>query len=248
MRKRETHPGRFTNPVFLHRADTIRPAGEFGFNAFQQFFRIRGNRQVVSGDFAFLDRCTGAPAFAVDDLFVRQHSLINRIPVHHLRLAIGDAFFQHFQEQPLVPLVIVRVAGGDFTRPIERQTQRLHLRFHVSDIGVGPFGGRHIVGNRGILSRHPERIPAHRHQYIVAVHAQVAQHHVVNRVVAHMAHMQLAGWIRQHRAGVKFWLDVAVLILRVFGNFVRVSVEPMRLGFGFDCFGKVGGIHRAGNE
>ena len=62
----------------------------------QQFGRIVGDLQVVAGDLPFLDHRTRAPAFAVNHLFVGQHRLVHRVPIHNLGFAIGNAFFKHF--------------------------------------------------------------------------------------------------------------------------------------------------------
>ena len=106
--------------------------------------------------------------------------------------------------------VIARVAGRDLARPIERQTHRLELRPHRSDIGVGPFGGMGGVLHRRVLGRHAERVPAHRVQHVEAPRALVARHHVAHRVVADMAHMDAPGRVREHLEHVIFWPRIVV--------------------------------------
>ena len=54
--------------------------------------------EVVTRNLALLDQCTGAPATAVDHLFIGQHGLVFRVPIHHLGFTVGDAFFQHLQK------------------------------------------------------------------------------------------------------------------------------------------------------
>ena len=226
--ERKAHAFTFADPVFLHQAHPLGPAVECGLVAahlhmVEQLLRVVGDLEVIAWNLALFDRRAGAPALAVDDLFVGQHSLVHRIPVHDLGLAVGDAFFQHLQEQPLVPLVVTRIAGRDFTTPVNGQPHRLHLLFHVSDVVVSPLGRRHAVFQRGILGRQAKRIPAHRHQDVVALHAQVAGEHVVDGVVAHMAHVQLAAGVRQHGAGVVF------LAACVFGHAVGIKGVPVGL-------------------
>ena len=140
--------------------------------------------------------------------------------------AIGDAFLEHLQKQPLVPLVIGSVTGGNFARPIDRQSHRLHLLFHVSDVFVSPLGRRHAVFERGIFSGQTESIPAHGHQDVEALHAQMARQHVVDGVVAHMAHVQLAAGVGQHRTGVVLLLEVAVFIFGVLDHAVGIGLGP----------------------
>jgi len=183
------------------------------------------------------------PAAAVCGLFVGQHGLVDRVPVDDLGLAVGDALFEHLQEQPLVPLVILRIAGAHFARPVDCQTHRLHLFLHVGDVVVGPLGGRDLGLDGRVFRRHAERVPAHGHQDVVAAHAQLASHHVVDRVVAHVAHVQLAAGIGQHGAGVELGLFRAVGVLGVFLDQIDVAGLPVLLGGRFDGSGEVAFLH-----
>src|SRR5690606_3538460 len=114
MGEGETNALTAANPVFLHDAHALGPAFQPIFNFVQQFVSVIGNAQVIAGNFAFLDHRARAPSTPVNNLFVGQYGLINGVPVDHLSFAIGDAFFKHFQENPLVPLVIVGIAGAHF--------------------------------------------------------------------------------------------------------------------------------------
>jgi hypothetical protein len=90
-RKGETHAGALADPVFLHQADLFRPARQvvqFG----QQFLGVGGDLHVVHGDLALFDQRAGAPAAAVDDLFVGEHGLVDRIPVHGAELLVDQPF------------------------------------------------------------------------------------------------------------------------------------------------------------
>ena len=198
MLKGKTHAFRFTNPVFLHHAHSLGPAWQLGQRVVQQLFSVVGDAQVVARNLPLFNKSATAPAAPVNHLLVRQHSLVNRVPVDDLGFAVGNAFFQHFQKHPLVPLVVAWVAGGYFARPVKRQAQWLKLRLHFCDVGTCPLLGRHVVGNGCVFSRHAKCVPAHRHQHVVTLHAQLARHHVVDGVVAYMAHMQLAAGVGQH--------------------------------------------------
>ena len=173
--------------------------------------------------------------------------MVNRIPVNHLGFAISDAFVEHLQEEPLIPTVIFGLAGGEFARPINRQAHRLHLLFHVGDVFIRPFGGRYIVVQCGIFSGHAKCIPTHGHEDVVAFHAQLAGHHVVDGVIAHMTHVQFTRWVRQHRTSVEFWLVV------VFGDGVNIGGRPCRTNGGFEGArgvwdGLCGGVRGHGTE
>src|SRR5690625_2872180 len=110
----KAHPFTATDPVFLHDAHALGPSGQAILHFVKQFLGIVGDAQVVAWNFALFDQGTRSPSAPVDDLLVGQYGLVDRIPVDHLGLAVGNAFFQHFQEDPLVPLVVVGIAGADF--------------------------------------------------------------------------------------------------------------------------------------
>ena len=196
MRESKTHAGGFANPVFLHHFDALWPLQ--AAQIVEQHIGVIGNCHVVHGNVALLDHSTRAPAFTVDHLFIGQHGLVNRVPVHGACFFVHNAFFKHLQKQPLVPLVVVGFAGGYFLGPVNGQAHRFHLLFHVVDVAVGPSGRRFAVGHGRVFSRHAKCVPAHGHQGVVALHALLANHHIVDGVVAHMAHVQLAAGVGQH--------------------------------------------------
>ncbi len=203
VREGKAHAFALADPVLLHQLDALGPARQVLVHMLEQLLGVLRDLQVVAGDLALFDDRAAAPAAAVDDLFVGQHGLVHRVPVDDLRAPLGDAGLQHLQEQPLVPLVVVRRTGGDLAAPVDGQAHGLHLALHVGDVVVGPLRRRHLVLHRRVLGRQPEGVPAHRHQHVQALHAQLAREHVVDGVVAHMPHVQLAAGVGQHRAGVE---------------------------------------------
>ena len=98
----------------------------------EQLLRVLRDPQVIHRDLALLDQRARAPAAAVDHLLVREHGLVHRIPVDRAGRLVGDAAFQHAQEQPLVPLVVVGVAGRELARPVDAEAERLELPLHVA--------------------------------------------------------------------------------------------------------------------
>ena len=198
MREGEAYARGFAYPVRLHDAHAFWPAWQLVFNVIEQLFSVIGDARVIHWNFALLDHSTGAPATTIDDLFVGEHSLIDGIPVYGAGFFIDDAFFQHLQEHPLVPSVVIRAARSHFARPIDCQTHGLHLGLHVVDVRVRPLRGRHVVGHCRIFGRHTEGVPAHGHQDVATLHAQLTCHDVVDCVIAHMAHMEFARRVGQH--------------------------------------------------
>ena len=93
--------------------------------ACQQFVRVVSNPQKPLRYFATFHDRSGTPALTVDDLLVRQHSLIDRIPVHDSLFFIGHAFVEQFGKEPLLPAVIIAIACGELTTPVVRETEPL---------------------------------------------------------------------------------------------------------------------------
>ena len=218
---------RAPNPVALHGLDRIRPARQF-VQAVQQFIGISGDLEEPLRNLALLHDRAGTPAAAVDHLLVREHGLVDRVPVDHRILAVYQSFFIQAHEHALLVDVVVGLAGGKLARPVDRVTERLQLCAHVFDIGVGPLRRRGVVLDRRVFRRQAERIPGHRLQHVLAEHALVAADHIADGVVAHMAHVQRAARIRQHRQAVVLGPG------RIFRGPERVSVAPQLLCGGFD--------------
>jgi len=78
------------------------------------------------------------------------------------------------------------------------------LLLHVSDVVVGPRGGRELVLYRGV-SAADERIPAHRLQHVVAAHLVPARQHVAYRVVCAHAPCATCRKDRGHGQAVVLW-------------------------------------------
>src|SRR5690606_20130870 len=169
--EREAHAFALADPVLLHQAYALGPTLKAVLYLIEQFISVIRNAQVIAWDLALLYKRAGTPATAVDHLFICQNGLIDRVPIDDLSLAVGDPFFQHFQEQPLVPLVVLGIASTHFARPIDGQTHRLHLLLHVGDVVVSPFRRWHASLQRGVFRRHAEGVPAHWHEHVVATHA-----------------------------------------------------------------------------
>ena len=113
MREGKTNAFGLADPVFLHQLDALGPAGQSGLDLLQQLIGVVCDLEVIPRNFALFHFGAGAPAFAVNHLFIGQHGLIDGVPIDDLGLAVGNAFFQHLQEQPLVPLVVTGIAGGN---------------------------------------------------------------------------------------------------------------------------------------
>ena len=232
------------DPVFLHAADLFGPAREL-FDVVEKFLGVLRDTEVVAGDFTLFHDRARAPAAAFDHLFVGEDGLVDRVPVDDLGLAVGDALFVHLQEEPLVPTVVVGLAGGDFSRPVEGEAERLHLRLHVGDVVVRPFGRSDLLGDGCVFGGQTEGVPPHRGHDVVPLHAVVAVHHVVEGVVANVSHVKLAARIGQHGADIELGLGLTVGVKSVLDGAVDVLGLPLGLDFRLDGLGRIGLAHYA---
>jgi len=186
------------DPVFLHQADLVGPAAfEFG-QAVDQIIRILSNAQEPLVQLALLDQGARAPAASVDNLFIGQDRVVDRVPVDHPVLAIDQSAFVELQEPGLLLAVIGGVAGGELAAPVQRQAQKLELVAHGRDVGPGPVAGVDAALHGRVLGRHAEGVPAHGVQDVVALRPLVTRHHVAHHIVAGVAHVDVARRIGEH--------------------------------------------------
>lgn len=190
---------------------------------------MRDLHKILRDLFAF-DRRITAPAAAVDHLFIGEHGHVVRTPVHWRGLLVDQALVEQLGEQPLLPAVILRVAGGDLTVPVITKTESLQLVAHVVDVFVGPLCRRHLVLDRGVLGRQAKGIPAHWLHDVLAQHALVAANHITNGVITHMAHVQAATRVREHGQAVEL---LAALVL---DGAKRVVLLPILASRFFNTF------------
>ena len=195
------------DPLRLHQPHALGPAIQ-RIQRVQQFLRIVGDLQEPLAELLLLHQRAGPPAAAVDHLLVRQHGAVDRVPVDPALLALDQAGAQEIQEQLLLMAVIFRIAGGELALPLERQPHALQLGAHGGDVFAGPLRRMDAALARRVLGRQAERVPAHRMHHREAARPLVARHHVAQRVVAHMAHVDLPAGIREHLQHVVFRLVV----------------------------------------
>ena len=151
-----------------------------------------------------------ALAGAVDHLLVGEHGLVVRAPLDRRPLAVGEAALEELQEDPLRPAVVARLVRAELAPPVDRDPPGAELAAELRDRAFGRTR-RVLAGlDRVVLGRQAEGVVAHRVQHLHAVAAPVVGEHVAHRVVLEVAHVGLAGGVRQHlehvalrRAGVE---------------------------------------------
>ena len=144
------------------------------------------------------DLGTAALAYAANDFLVCQHALTGGAPVDGHLLLVCQTVLEQLEEDPLGPLIVVRVGGVDLTRPVKGQAERLELALEACDVLLGDLCRMDVVLDGEVLGRQAKRIPAHRIKHVIALHTLFARNDIERRVRARMAYMQaLARRIRE---------------------------------------------------
>ena len=204
----------------------------------EQLVGVRGDLEEPLREVLLHHRCPAALAAAVDDLLVREHRLVLRAPVRGRGGAVGEALLEELQEDPLVPLVVLGLAGDDLARPVEHRPHRAHLAAHVRDVVHRPRARMDPALDGGVLGRQPERVEAHREQHVVPAHSLVARARVGRRHHVPVTDVEVARRIRVHRQ------EVVVLLVGDVGRAVETLVFPGLLPLRFDRLRFVSLRHR----
>jgi len=198
--------------------------------AVEQFLRVVGDAQhPLALDLAH-DLAAATLADAADDLLVRKAHLAARAPVdRHLHL-VGEAGLVELQEDPLRPLVVLRVGRRDLAVVVEREPEPLQLRAESLHVFFRDDRRVDAVLDRVVLGRQPERVVADREQHVVALHAPLARDDVHRGVRARVADVQpRPGRVRE----LDQRIELRPLVRFVRGE--RVDFVPVPLPLLFDC-------------
>ena len=132
-------------------------------------------------------------------------------------------------ENPLRPLVILRIGGVDFLVPVVRETEALDLAAEIVAVLLGR-NGRVRTGLDGVLfSGEAESIPTHRVEHIETAAALVAANDIRCSVTFRVAHMEASTTrVREHIQAVILRLGL------VFASLKRLMFFPVGLPLGFD--------------
>ena len=195
-------PPALADPVALHVLGAFRPVDLL--QALQQLLREGG---LVDDPLLHVLADHGiaaALAFAVDDLVVGQHGAQLLAPVHGHIDILGVAVQEQLFEDPLGPLVELRIAGGDHLVPVIVEPQLLQLAAEGFDVLLGK-AFRMVAGGHGVLFRgQAEGVVPHGMEDVIALHALHAADDVRGGVAFRMAGVQAdAARIGEHVQGVE---------------------------------------------
>ena len=195
----EDHLGalRAADPVALHGQHALGPRLE-RLHVVEQAVGVVGDLEEPLLEVLRLDRRAAPLAVPVDDLLVRQHRLVLRAPVDGRRALVRQAAVEQLQEDPLRPVVVLRIGGRQLARPVDRPAHPVHLLADLRDVAADDVAGRLAGADGGVLGRQPERVVAHRVQHQVAVAPLEVRDDVAHRVVRHVPHVEVARRVREH--------------------------------------------------
>ena len=112
---------------------------------------------------------------------------------------------EHFQESPLRPLIIIRVAGAEFAVPVEGEANAVQLLTVAGHVVVGGLFRMLSCLDGVLLGRKAEGIVAHGMQYVEALQPRVAGEDIAGDIAQRMAHMQArTTGVREHVQHVIF--------------------------------------------
>ena len=135
------------------------------------------------------------------------------------------------------PTVVLSAPAPRAVQLAAGATEPLKLRVHDGDILFRPFPGIYAALDGRVFCRLAEGIPSERMQHVETFQTFEPRDCIANRIIAHMAHVQISRWIRQHLKLVKLWL---VAIGR---HLKRTALSPFFLPFGLNLFWKIFFVH-----
>src|SRR5882757_1875560 len=139
-REPDTRADGFADPIALHGDHAVGPSAFKFFQIFKELIGVMSGLEEPLLDFAGLDEGVFvAPAVAaVDDLLVGQHGAALGTPVDATLFAIGEAALEHAQKKPLIPTIVLRIAGGDFAAPVVTEAEAAQHALKFVNVVAGP--------------------------------------------------------------------------------------------------------------
>jgi hypothetical protein len=210
--------------VPLHRQHLLWPVAK-RVDRCKQLFGIVGDLEKPLFEIAELHLRATTPAGAVNHLLVGQDGLATRAPVHGRAPPVSQPALEHPDEQPLVPAVVLGIAGRDLSSPGVADAEPLQLPLHVGDVLARPLLGVEIVLDRGVLGGQPERVPAEGMQYVEALHSLQPGDDVTNHVITNVTDVRVTRGIGEHLETIE------LRSRRVGRDFERLGLCPSLLPF-----------------
>ena len=223
--------GRLADPVLLLKLDV----GQIVhlFQSLKQLVCVLGDAQIpdllgLLHDFAVAD-----VALTALRILVGQNDLTAGAVVDQCLVTECQSLFEHLQENPLGPLVVVLISGIDHSRPVEREAHTLELSGKLHDVVIGYLAGMYAGLDGGVLRRQTVGIEADGEQHIVALHPALPADNLQTGICFDVAHVHaVSGRVRKFHQRIELRLGVVFLCTE------RTVFLPILLPLGFHC-GKI---------
>src|SRR5215208_6332335 len=220
------------DPVPLQRLD---PLGPVYLREVQQLLGVVGDLEEPLRQVLLDNRRPAAlaPPVWTYDLLPRQRRVVPGAPVDRSFCAVRQSLLEELHEEPLVPAVVLRVAGHDLGVEVEHRAHLPELAAHALDVRVGPFAGLYAPLDRGVLGGQPEGVEAYREEHPEAVHPHKARSGVRGRHRVPVPDVQITTRVREHRERVVLGLALVLVGL------VQAALGPPLLPAAFEIRGVV---------
>ena len=176
------------DPVALQRPGGLRPIEPVEIR--EQAFGVPGDREEPLLEEALLDFRVGmALAVAVDHLLVGHDAHVLGTPVHRRLLAQRQPRLEELDEDPLGPLVVPRVRGGQLVAPVEHAAEATQLVAEPVDVLGDQLRGVGADLERIVLGVDPERVEPDRLEHGVPLEPPEPPVDVGARESEHVPHV-----------------------------------------------------------
>ena len=186
-----------TNPVCLHSTNTLWPALKL-VKVIKELLSVISDAQVPLRELAFLWNRATAPALTVNYLLICKNSFVVRTPVNRACCAIYQTLLKHLEEDPLAPLVVLRVTCVKHAVFVISKAHAEHGLYSLVNIFMSPHRRLSIVLNSSVFCRKTKSVKAHWMQNIKTAHTGLTSHSITNGVVTSVTHVKIARRIREH--------------------------------------------------
>ena len=186
------------DPVPLHRPDLLGPLPEL-VEAGEEAVGVLRDLQEPLLQLALLDGALAALARPALGLLVREDRLAGGAPVDRPLLPVGEPLLEHPEEEPLVPAVVLRLAGRDFLRPVVEDAPPGELLLHRGDVRERRLARRNAALDREVLRGEAEGVPPHRAEDLLALLPEVPVQRVRQEVGPRVADVEpVPRRVREH--------------------------------------------------
>ena len=165
-------------------------------------------------------------ATTINHLLIRKYGLVFGAPLHGCELPLGEAVLEKLREEPLRPLVILRLAGDGLFAPVKRRAHRRELFAHARHIRIRPCSRIFAVLHRRVLGGQSERVEPDREEHILAAQTEQARIDVSDREGVPVANMEIARRVR----------ELYEQIVRLFGLIREICCIEVRTNPFLPCF------------